>query len=168
MKHRRTGQYHTLPYAGAVGAVGISQNYIYALPFHVPITQSFDRIAIHVATEVTGGAIRLGIYNDNGDCYPSSLLLDAGLVNTTTTGLKEIVINVTLSPGLYWLVLLAAVLGNFLGGHSAYYLPVGRTGPYATGYNCWSISYNFNPFPSTFPAGATLTTLREVIALRRA
>jgi hypothetical protein len=44
----------------------------------------------------------LGIYLDNGACFPGALLLDAGTVAVDTTGTKTITINQTLF-GLYWL-----------------------------------------------------------------
>jgi hypothetical protein len=68
------------------------------------VAESFDRIAIAVATVAAGNA-RLGIYADN-NFKPGALVLDAGAVDTTDAGNKEITINQALQPGLYWLVVL--------------------------------------------------------------
>lgn len=69
----------------------------------VPRTVSFDRIGINV-TGAAAGVARLGIYNaDPTTLEPTTLLLDAGSVDTSTIGSKEITIAQTLSAGVYWL-----------------------------------------------------------------
>ncbi len=79
-------------------------NKIYAVPFLVLVEETFDRISITIQTAAAGNA-RLGVYRDNGYA-PGSLLVDAGEIDTGTTGDKEIVINQILSPGLYWLAII--------------------------------------------------------------
>ena len=61
-------------------------------------------MAIQVTTTGTTSAAHVGIYADNGNMYPSSLVVDGGTVLTTTTGMKTFNTSVTLQPGLYWLV----------------------------------------------------------------
>jgi hypothetical protein len=82
-------------------------NRIYMTPFLMSKTQTITRIGINVGVTVVGGA-RLGIYNaDEG--LPSSLVLDAGTVSTSTTGEKEITISQSLSPGQYFAAVLCDV-----------------------------------------------------------
>jgi hypothetical protein len=87
-------------------------------PMLVEASRTFDRIAVQVTSAVAGTA-RLGIYAATSALAPGALVLDAGTVNTGTTGLKAITINQTLSPGVYFLVAhtssacsLAAVVGS--------------------------------------------------------
>lgn len=78
----------------------------------VPQTLTFDRIACSVTAGGTAGAVvRLGIYNDDSNGLPSTLILDAGTVASTTTGVKEITISQTLAAGSYWLAEAAQVAG---------------------------------------------------------
>jgi len=73
--------------------------------FDVTKTTAFDRITIEVTTAGSvGSLIRLGIYNTDSGGFPSTLVLDAGTVDSTTTGVKSITITQTLAPGLYCLV----------------------------------------------------------------
>ncbi len=83
-----------------------SANSLRAFPFFVPKATSFDRIAIRVTTAGTGTTprARIGVYTDNGNIYPGQLILDAGEVDVSSTGLKELTINLKLKAGkLYWL-----------------------------------------------------------------
>jgi hypothetical protein len=80
-----------------------TSNTIYALPLTITRRVTVTRIGMAVATGAVGNG-RLGIYEDaNGN--PGRLVLDAGTVDTSTLGQKEITISQVLRPGLYWLVL---------------------------------------------------------------
>jgi len=92
-------------YAGSITAAIPTQAIATASPLHIPIACTIDRIAC----EVTGvgsvnSVVRLGIYADNGFGYPGALVLDAGTVSGTTTGIKEVTISKALAAGRYWLV----------------------------------------------------------------
>lgn len=65
---------------------------------------TIDRISFEVVTTPggAGSVTRAGIYNSDANGLPSSLLLDAGTADTTTTGIKEITVSQALTPGLYW------------------------------------------------------------------
>jgi hypothetical protein len=73
-------------------------------PFWISQSVTLTGIAceVSVAGDTTAVA-RLGIYEDDGTGYPGALLLDAGTVDTTSTGTKSIVISQAVTPGLYWL-----------------------------------------------------------------
>jgi hypothetical protein len=75
-------------------------------PIYVSRTTSYDRIGLWVQSEVVGLA-RLGIYNADADLQPSSLVLDAGTVDLSTTGAKELTIDQDLDEGYYFLVAVA-------------------------------------------------------------
>jgi hypothetical protein len=98
---RRSGYY----YVGAPMSAGsngtITTNRLYAIPFFVGSSTSFDRIAI-ISIAVANSSVRLGIYADSNG-KPGALILDAGTVATTSTANATITINQTLS-GLVWLV----------------------------------------------------------------
>ena len=100
----RTGEYFsTFPAIPNQGNEALTANRLFAIPFYVARTRTYDRIAISVATEQAASAIRLGIYNNGTNFAPGTLLLDAGVVDTTSTGIKAITINQQLTKGHYWL-----------------------------------------------------------------
>lgn len=73
------------------------------VPFALSVSTTFTRIGIFVNTASSGATVRLGIYNSTNG-IPSSRLLDAGTVATTSSStLTLITINQTLPAGLYWL-----------------------------------------------------------------
>lgn len=85
----------------------ITANRLYYQPIYVERSRSFIRIGVHVTTAVASSVLRLGIYaasfDSNGDLTPGALTVDAGTVDSSTTGEKEIVIAETLAEGFHWL-----------------------------------------------------------------
>lgn len=73
------------------------------VPFWVSANFTANRIGVEVITAAAASTVRLGIYGSNTDDQPGALLLDAGTVDSTTTGVKEVTISQALRPGLYWL-----------------------------------------------------------------
>jgi hypothetical protein len=99
------GRYYTMP--GTIqgtSTVNITANRLYAMPMYIPSAVTVTRIGVKVETGATGGA-RLGIYRGNVALTVAPLVLDAGTVDTSTTGDKEIVISQLLEAGWYWLVM---------------------------------------------------------------
>ncbi len=73
---------------------------------YVPSTVTYDRIGIQVNTAVAASNARLGIYHPHSSGErPGALLLDAGVVSTATTGIKEINISQELTPGFHFLAM---------------------------------------------------------------
>jgi hypothetical protein len=103
-------RHYTMPHAATDMTVSgaLVNNRLYAIPFVCPKTVTADMISVYCTTSVGSGALRLGIYSDtNGE--PGTLLLDAGTVDTSSTGLRYINISQSLTGGvLYWL----AAIGN--------------------------------------------------------
>lgn len=112
-RYRKGGstRYFSVGYgATAGGALALVANTLYAFPFFVPATRKFDRIAINVTVKGTAASARLGVYADDGSVAPRRLVLDAGTVDMTTVGVKQITISLTLQGGeLYWLVIVCNV-----------------------------------------------------------
>ena len=75
------------------------------LPMIIESALRVDRIGGEVLATVgeAGSVVRLGIYADNGACYPSALMLDAGPMDGTSATVQEFVCDVFFSPGLYWI-----------------------------------------------------------------
>ena len=95
---------HGLKNAGSTTTTAGSSNDLKATPIFIPNDVTADRIGVDVTTSAASSNIRLGIYNDSNG-RPDTLLLDAGSVATTSTGLKEITISQALSKNTwYWLV----------------------------------------------------------------
>lgn len=106
----RSGYYsHGLFTSAAMTTVSQSVNSLQFRAFYVPVRRGFDRIGINVTTAGTAGAVlRLGLYNGAAG-VPTSLIVDAGTVDATTTGAKEVTISVTLDPGIYFTAIVAQV-----------------------------------------------------------
>jgi hypothetical protein len=88
---------------GSLISVAVPQNVLTVTPLFVPRAVTLDRIGGEATVAAAGSTIRYGIYEDDGDGYPSRLLLDAGTVDTSTTGVKEITISQAVPGERIWL-----------------------------------------------------------------
>ncbi len=87
--------------------VALTPDTLYAAPFLVETQSRWTRVGLRVTVGAATSEARLGIYADAGG-VPGALLLDAGTVTTTTDDQdRELVISVTLNPGLYWLAVIS-------------------------------------------------------------
>lgn len=87
------------------GANSTSGNFFQAItfmPLFIPVTMSLDQIGIRCETANASGSMRLGIYDSDANNRPSTLVVDAGTVATTSIGALQATINVSLAPGWYW------------------------------------------------------------------
>ena len=76
---------------------------IYYIPIFVSATKTYTRICCNVTTGAAGNAdLRIFAWN-NG--VPGALILSAGTVDTAAAAHKEIVINITLKRGYYYLAI---------------------------------------------------------------
>jgi hypothetical protein len=100
-----TGSYYTP--RGARSAFAATADRLTVVPFHVPKNQQFIRIGAEVTVAAAASSIRLGIYNIGSNGLPTTLVLDAGTIDSSTTGAKELTIDVTLPGGLYGLAAVA-------------------------------------------------------------
>ncbi len=131
---------------------------LYAYHLTIARALTIDRLGLYVSVAAAGNA-RLGIYNDNGNVYPGSLLLDAGAVDISTTGIKEAIINQALTKGLYWLAIICSVAPTVYKGAMAF-SPLGRSNTTlkAIYSHYYKSAVGYGALPDLFPAGAGLTT----------
>jgi hypothetical protein len=145
---------------------------IRVLPFVANRVMTINGMAVSVQTTAASAQVRLGLYNDNGRGYPDTLVVDAGTVATTTTGVRTIcpsgctttgdsTLPVTIQPGLYWIAINNNSIAHTLRGYAVANLnpQSGFPSNYTTLRNVgWQIANTFTNLPSTFPSGATATT----------
>lgn len=113
---RLLGVHYPPSIVGPTVASGVQPyQHLVASPCWVGETITIDQLAVEVSGAVSGASIRLGIYLPTypqrpfGDPFltnPSmTLLVDAGTIDASTTGLKILTITPTQVPdGLFWLV----------------------------------------------------------------
>lgn len=86
----------------------LTQNELIAVPLMVPAAMTVDRIGCYVGTAAASSTVRLGIYAADGTSDgPGTLILDAGTIDSSGTGVREITISQALSKGLVWLACVA-------------------------------------------------------------
>ena len=154
----RTGAYYITNFLTTFSSAGkaITANRLYAIPFFISRPMTADRIGVQVAT-LAAGSLRLGLYADGVNLYPGALLLDAGVVDTGTTGLKELTINQALSSGLVWLAMLANAAPSLyqVGGANRMDLLGSPTG-LDTANAAWYVAQTYGALPNPFPAAGSL------------
>ncbi|SRR6266498_1688756 len=92
----------------ATNALTLSQMVL--VPFEAGEVFTADRITCEVTVAgTTGNVVRMGIYSSDADGLPSVLLVDAGAVDATIAGGKEIAISTKLNPGINWLAIVAQI-----------------------------------------------------------
>ncbi len=95
-------------YVPGSGSSSTGTNLI-AIPFNIYKSTTFTKIGMSVTTGAASSQIRLGIYNANNyGGAPGTLVLDAGTIDSSTTGDKTITISQTLY-GKYHLVFIANI-----------------------------------------------------------
>ncbi|OUL36353.1 hypothetical protein BV372_08010 [Nostoc sp. T09] len=136
------------------GTSGLAANSLIYVPMFIPKNITIDRLWLRVQSAVTSSLTRLGIYNNlNG--LPSSLLVDAGEIDTSSPATKEAIISTFLGIGWYWIasncsvspnILAAATMmgmEHFLGFPSTYLSPAA--------YCYMQSSVTYGPLPTTAP-----------------
>ncbi len=173
----QTGLFTALRYYAAPSSArttaSLADGVACAHPFWVGQPTSFDKIGVEVTTAVAASAVRLGIYADNGRGNPGARIVDAGTVDSSTTGAKELTIAVTLQPGLYWLVSVAQGGAPTLRALNGTLYPVGA-GSLATATGSGGIFTGLitaagsvpGALPSAYPAISNYQAFSPVIALR--
>jgi len=91
--------------AAAPAATSISSGFIYFSLIDIPAEATFDRIGTTVRTAGAGVTARLGVFNIDLVTRVATRIIDAGAIDASTTGDKELTINLTLSPGRYALAI---------------------------------------------------------------
>lgn len=96
----------SVPWGSAATAAFTADGQTTYIPLAIPKTATVDRIACEVtAVGSAGSVVRMGIFKSGAtNDVPLDLVLDAGTVDATTTGVKEIIISQPLTPGIYFLL----------------------------------------------------------------
>lgn len=145
----RTSRYYTQPYPSN-GTVAHGTGTLTFTPLWVPAACTLDRISIEVSGAIASGTTRLGLYtNDAATDTPSTLLVDAGTVNTTTTGFKEATISQAVSAGWLWLAQVAQVAAATVRGFTTAHLPPVAPDSIATQQGAYYITGVTGALPST-------------------
>jgi hypothetical protein len=100
-----TGQsrYYTA-IGGTVGTGQVGAATAAAIPIFLDTDVTITELAAEVTTAgAAGSLLRLGLYSDNAG-VPGTLLVDAGTVDATTTGVKTLTVSQAVSAGVVWAV----------------------------------------------------------------
>lgn len=164
--HMGTGRYWGTPNTNALLSFAFSTGEMYFTPLWVPVAMTVDRISINVQSGIASGTHRLGIYSSNSNGVPSSLVLDAGTVATTASGVKEITISQALTPGVYWLAAVAQTAAA-----TVYYHPTANNGvmyPFSTTNGAFDnkVAYKQSSVTGALPSTPTLTADYNQVAVQ--
>jgi hypothetical protein len=108
------GLYNVCPFAGGLTAGSLVANSMHYTPI-AGFNMRVNRIACEVTTAVAASKARMAIVMAAAsNTMPDALLVDAGEVDTATTGMKELSFTETiLGDRLYWLVLWVSSTASF-------------------------------------------------------
>lgn len=100
-----SGRYYQPVAPGAASTNnGLGNGTLRLAPWVVAKQITIDRVGGDIATVGEAGSkLRIGIYQDNGNCFPGGLLLDAGQIAGDSATVQELTCSLTLPRGLYWL-----------------------------------------------------------------
>jgi hypothetical protein len=149
----------------AVNSANLSAGRINAAPVDGRKSQTLDRIAVQVQTG-TASVIHLGIYNYSTG-VPTDLLIDAGTVDSSTTGTLEITTSVVV-PRFFCIAYLVIGVVPTLRAHSEYNpLTHGNTFGQALSGTVFRSTTGQTALTSTFPQD-DITNLGFQVAVRTA
>jgi hypothetical protein len=135
----------------------VTANHLRALPFVSPQAITVDRLAVECTNGVAGN-LRMGIYSDDGNCYPASPLVDSGSISSNTTGVITATVSQALTAGtLYWLVFIASAAPTLRAMNMAQLTPIlGWSSTIGNNIGVgWDASFTFAAFPTPFTAGGS-------------
>jgi hypothetical protein len=86
----------------------LTAGYLFHFPWFLDNPFPIDELGLEVTTALASALIRVGIYNADTNWQPSTLLLDAGTIDASTTGLKTKAVSLTIPPGRFMAVATAS------------------------------------------------------------
>ena len=101
----RTGEYYTQSF-GFNTTFDLVASTLYAIYFLAARNMTVDRIACEVSAQA-GQKIRMGIYQNGTNLAPGALLLDAGEITLSATGIQALTINQALTKGIYFMAIVS-------------------------------------------------------------
>jgi hypothetical protein len=167
--HRKAGTSHAERwYTGSATSGGsitsitnVPANTLMATPVIITRPTTIDRLGVRVFSTNSDGTavVRVGLYNSSNDVYPNALIVDSGDLPATSVATVTSVINQTLQPGLYWLVLAnSSNTGTSPGlpSMSASVFPpvLGVNTAFSTNAGCLWHAFTWGALPTTFPSTA--------------
>jgi len=169
----RTGEYYIYREGAPEEDRNIAADMLFGYPLLIVRDITIDRIAINVRTAAAEGdkVARLGIYKNGTNLLPGDLLLDAGTVNISSTGVKTITINQALAKGIYHLAHICNFVYNPWVQRSYHYSSKPSLGIHPTNFcinwQGWNKAQGYGALPNPFSTDATLYTgFIPLIALR--
>jgi hypothetical protein len=148
--------------AVALGNLVLTTAVLRASPFIVSRRMTINEVRSEVTTTLAG-SYRVGIYNDDGNCYPSTLIAgtDTGEFDSGSGTIKNnnISPSVILEPGLYWIAYAcssASTLRSVGVGGIPNVLGMGTSLGANSQSTGWSVAFVYAALPTPFPAGATV------------
>lgn len=139
-------------YAGAADRADVPINFIRAAPFWVPTTLTLDRIGIRVRGAGAGGSVaRVGIYTDNENWYPASLIGEAAAtIDGTSVAVQLLTVAYQLTRGVHWLAMTHDSDAMDISGPATAHFTFANE---SNGQFGWSVATAYGALPSTYPAG---------------
>jgi hypothetical protein len=148
--------------AAATGTLALTTNTFYAVPIVIEAKKTLSDLGINTSTASASSAYRLGVYTDDGNNYPASLVAETSTQPVgTAIAFTSATFTTTpsLDPGLYWLAvnvtatptvraITPAGALNILGTDNA-------AATTATGMG-WSVTRTYAALPATFTTGAAI------------
>lgn len=151
------GVYHISPLLTRSRAgTALVANRLYASPYPISRARTPANLAFEVTTGVGASNIRIGLYLDNGNCYPGARLTNGGAVSTAGTGIKTVSYTTQIAKGLLWVALISDDTPSVYAATIEALSLLGVTSVLGRGRQGWYIDDTYGNLPDPFPAaGAT-------------
>lgn len=152
--------YYSAPTAIAWSTGSFITGRIYSIPFPNPKARVVKEIGINVTTAIASGKARLAIYTDSGNLTPTTLVVDAGEVDCSTTGFKSVTgLSVSLAAGqMYWLsATYNSTVSTTIGGTSSGHALLGQSVTGGNGVSRYHTDFTYGAYPGTFPLVTNFT-----------
>jgi hypothetical protein len=130
---------------------------LYATPIAIYQPHTFDRITFGVLVTGTATLARVGIYEMLPTGLPGALVVDAGTVDVSGTGVKEVTIDQDLLPGVYALAIVmdgTITLTRIASSNPALSEAWGLGSSITTPTTLYSVAHTFAALPDPFGSGS--------------
>lgn len=141
---------------GAMSSASAAPDSPRAVPMPLTRKSTIEKIGFNVVTAGVASLSKIAIYDsDPTNFLPKNKLWESAVFDTTTTGIKEEVANLTLNAGLYWGVVLSNVATTqpVLSQASNYFRLLGNTTS-GTAYRAYQGTATYPNFTNPFGAGS--------------
>lgn len=162
--YRFSGRDYSLFLVGdAPTTVALVTNTLKAFPIIITKRITITQIRVQVSTALASSLFRFGIYTDNGQGEPASLVANTDAAqfdgNSTAVQVATFSSPVTLQPGLYWVATAASLTPSLRAVPAtaiAQVLGLNPTMGTNFQYSGRNVAFTFATLPANFPAGSTL------------